>query len=268
MQNGNGEGMEIRRSIANPVKVHIALIVVWAAVTAASRVIAIPAMPLWGIGKSFTLASVFTPLAGIFFGPIYGFMCAAASGIIGLIVSPQVAWAGILTWLIGASTAFVSGCVAWGSWPPVKVNAKGNFVINGGIIVFALGTVLWFSNEMGRSVPYFAIVFYGLGFTALLIGCVFSARVLAARENTVRNIALKFTALFLCSYAGRVGSSSLANFMSFMIYDVPKETWMALTFVAPVERAIFSIGTAIVGLPLLANLPKLGIFIGPQENER
>jgi hypothetical protein len=49
---------------------------------------------------------------------------------------------------------------------------------------------------------------------------------------------------------------------------MPRETWLYLTLVAPLERAVFSVGTALVGISLLTGLPKIGIFVGPQlEND-
>jgi hypothetical protein len=34
---------------------------------------------------------------------------------------------------------------------------------------------------------------------------------------------------------------------------------------APIERAIFAFAAMLVGVPLLAGLNKIGIFVGPQE---
>jgi len=242
----------------NPARVHIALIVVWAAVTAAARMV--PTVAIWGTGGSFSLATVLAPLAGIFFGPLYGALCAAAGGFVGNFVAPHTAWMGLATFIPGTVTAFTAGCIAWGGWPPVKISQKGSFVINGGIIVYLLGTALWFSHEIGRSLAVFPLVFYGAGFAALLAGSMFARRALAGPGR-----AMKFPALVVCAFGGMAGGASIGNFFHMVLFELPRESWMVLTFVAPLERIVFSVGAAVVGLPLLASLPKIGVFIGPQE---
>jgi len=233
--------------------------VVWAAVTAAAQVI--PTIPMaLGLGGSFSFATALAPLAGIFFGPIYGVLCAAAGGFAGSIIAPHNAWLGLAHFIIGAVSAFTAGCIAWGGWPPVKISLKGNFIINGGIIVFLLGTILWFSNDIGRRLPMFPVVFYGLGLAALIAGSMFAGKFIAGKNHL-----LKFPGVMLCAFGGMAASASIANFFFLMIHELPDSVWALLTVQAPAERFLFSIGTALVGVPLLICLPKVGIFIGPQE---
>jgi hypothetical protein len=61
-----------------------------------------------------------------------------------------------------------------------------------------------------------------------------------------------------------IGGASIGNFFSLVLYKLPRESWIYLTFAAPLERIIFSAGTALIGVPLLANLPKIGINAGPR----
>ncbi|MCL2600777.1 MAG: ECF transporter S component, partial [Treponema sp.] len=183
--------MKHGKSFLNPTKVHIALVVVWAALAAAAHLI--PTIPMMGTGRHFSFAAALTPLAGIFFGPIFGALCAAAGGFVGSLLAPHTAWMGPATFIIGTVTAFTAGCIAWGGWPPVKINGKGNFVINGGIIVFLLGTVLWFSHETGRSLVSLPLVFYGSGFIALVVGSMFASRFLVGRNHV-----LKFPVIIVC----------------------------------------------------------------------
>jgi len=247
------------KGFTQPTKVHIALIAVWAAVTAGAQVI--PTIPMLGTGRSFSFASALAPLAGIFFGPLAGALCAAAGGFVGSLLAPHTAWMGPGTFIVGTVTAFTAGCIAWGRWPPIRISGNGSFVINGGIIVFLLGTVLWFSHETGRSLVRFPLVFYGAGFAALLVGSAFAGRILAGGNH-----ALKFPALMLCAFGGMAGGASIGNFFGLVLFDFPREMWMVLTVTAPIERLVFSVATALVGLPLLSSLPKIGIFIGPQED--
>jgi hypothetical protein len=36
-------------------------------------------------------------------------------------------------------------------------------------------------------------------------------------------------------------------------------------FITPIERAVFSIGSMLVGVPLITGLVKIGIFTGPEQ---
>ncbi|MCL2044064.1 MAG: ECF transporter S component [Treponema sp.] len=249
--------MKRKNRLALPEKIHPAVISVWAAVVAAAHLI--PAIPMLGTGSNFSFASALSPLSGILFGPIAGALCSAAGGFIGSLVAPHTAWMGLWTFIIGTVTAFTTGCIAWGAWPPVSIDKRGSFIINGGIIVYLIGTLLWFSQETGRRLPLFPLVYYSAGFIAYGIGSVVSGKLLAGN-----NTALKFPAIWLCAFGGMVGGATIGNFFSLVLYDLPKETWFLLTFTAPVERTIFSIGTALVGVPLLTGLHKIGIFAGPQ----
>ena len=238
--------------------IHPAVVAVWAAVVAAGHIF--PTIPLWGTGSTFSLSSALSPLSGIFFGPVAGAFCSAAGGFIGSLIAPHTAWMGLGTFIIGTVTAFTAGCIAWGKWPPVAISGSGNFIINGGIIVYIVGTILWFTQETGRSVIRLPLVFYGLGFIAMTAGII-----LAPRMFTKPGRLLKFPAIWLCSFGGLIGGATVGNFFSLVLYRLPEELWFALTIVQPIERAVFSLGAMLIGVPLLAGLNKIGIPVGPQE---
>jgi hypothetical protein len=254
--------MKTRLRFAIPEKIHPAVIAVWAAVIAAAHII--PTVPILGTGRNFSLAAALFPLSGILFGPVAGSLCSAAGGFVGNIAAPHTAWMGLGTFIIGTTTSFTSGCIAWGSWPPVAIDQKGNFVINGGIIVYLIGTMLWFSQEIGRNTVILPLIVYDLGFVALIAGCIFACKTLAGK-----NMVLKFPVLWLCAFGGMIGGATVGNFFSLILYRNPREFWLPLTVIAPIERSIFSVGTALIGVPLLAALPKIGISVGPcfKEND-
>lgn len=68
-------------------------------------------------------------------------------------------------------------------------------------------------------------------------------------------------------YTGFIGAAAVANYLGILIVKIPAKVWKVLAFVTPVERTIFAIGAAIIGIPLLLGLPKIGIFVGPQPKE-
>jgi len=248
----------MRKRIAG--RLHPSLIAVWAAIVAVGNIL--PTIPILGTGSTFSLSTILSPLSGIFFGPLAGALCSAAGGFIGSLIAPHTAWLGMGTFIIGTTTAFTAGCIAWGNWPVVRVNRKGSFVVNGGIIVYLTGTILWFTQETGRSIILFPVVCYGLGFAALIAGSIFAHRMFADTRHV-----LKFPAIWLCSFGGLLGGAAVGNFFSLVLYRLPRELWAVIMFTAPFERAVFSLGAAMAGAPLLTGLSKIGIFAGPGYEE-
>jgi hypothetical protein len=241
-----------------PARIHPALIAAWAAIVAAGHIL--PTIPIVGTGSTFSLTVVLSPLSGIFFGPLAGALCSSLGNFAGNLLAPHTAWLGLGTFIIGTVTAFTSGCIAWGRWPLVSVNRSGNFIINGGIIVYIIGTILWFTQEMGRSVIRFPLVLYGLGFAALVAGTLLGGKAFGSCGKT-----LKFPTLWLCAFGGMIGGAAVGNFFTLLLFKVPREAWLALTVTAPLERALFALGTMLVGVPLLIGLPKIGVQVGPQD---
>ena len=241
-------------------KIHPALVASWAAIVAAGHIL--PTIPIVGTGSTFSLTAVLSPLSGIFFGPLAGALCSAAGGFVGSLLAPHTAWLGLGTFIIGTVTAFTSGCIAWGRWPLVSVNSSGSFVINGGIIVYIIGAILWFTQEMGRSVIRFPAVLYGLGFIALVAGTLLGKKAFGLGGKI-----LKFPTLWLCAFGGMIGGATVGNFFTLLLFKVPREAWLALTVTAPLERAVFSVGAMLVGVPLLIGLPKIGVQVGPPPEE-
>jgi hypothetical protein len=240
--------------------IHPAFTAVWAAIVAAGHFL--PTVPIWGTGGTFSLSSALSPLSGIFFGPVAGALCSAVGGFIGSLIAVHTAWMGLGTFIIGTVTAFTSGCIAWGKWPPAAISGNGNFVINGGIIVYIVGTILWFTQEIGRSVISYPIVYYGLGFIVMTAGIIFAPRMFKSPKRM-----LKFPAIWMCAFGGLIGGATVGNFFYLVLYKQPKEFWIGLTIVSPIERAVFALGAMLVGVPLLSGLNKIGIFVGPQNEE-
>jgi len=239
--------------------VHPAVISVWAAVIALGHLL--PTFPILGTGATFSLSTVLYPLSGIFFGPLGGALCSAAGGFLGSLIAPYTAWMGLGTFIIGTTTAFTSGCAAWGKCPPVAVSSTGNIIINGGIIVYIAGTVLWFTQEIGRSVISLPLFLYGLGFVFLIAAIFFARRMFESKNKWI-----KLPAIWMCTFSGLIGGAAIGNFFSLVLYKQPKEVWMLLTITAPIERAVFASIAMLVGAPLLSGLNKLGILTGPKND--
>jgi uncharacterized membrane protein len=228
--------------------VHPSVLAIWAALIAAGNLL--PAIPIIGSGGTFSVSAALIPLAGVFFGPIGGAICGAIGGFIGQIIAPHIAWLGIATFLIGTVNAFVAGCITRRKW-----------YIAVGII--ALGYILWFSTAIGRGAAVFPLVFYTIGLVATGVGAViWRNEHIFSKKPVLRSIGV-----FAAAYGGFVGAAALANFAGIMLYQWPSQMWVGLTFVSPWERAIFSLGATIIGVPLLLGLPKIGVFIGSDLEE-
>jgi len=241
-------------------KIHPAIVAVWAAIVASGHLL--PTFPIIGTGGVFSVSHILNPLSGIFFGPLGGALCSAIGGFLGTLIAPHTAWMGLGTFIIGAVTAFTTGCIAWGKGSPVAINHNGSLIINGGIIVYIIGSILWFTQETGRSFIRFPIIFYGLGFLIMIAGIIFSRKLFLSPKRI-----WKFPAIWLCAFSGLVGGATIGNFFSLVLYKQPKEIWSIIMVTAPVERALFALGATLAGVPLLIGLNKAGIITGPQEEE-
>ena len=230
-------------------KFHPAVIAVYAAILAASALI--PSIPVLGTGGSFSVSTALIPLAGVFFGPIAGALCAAIGGFIGQLIAPATAVIGIATFVASIIAAFIAGLLCEEKkWGPLSALGIGLAFI-----------VLWFTHPVGRESWLFALVFFGSGILCCILGFFFCNRWLKKS-----NFALKAIAIFIACYAGMIFSAAYVDYVCLFLYGLTSEIWTMLIVIAPLERALFAVGSLVVGTPLLIGLPKIGVFIGPRDD--
>jgi uncharacterized membrane protein len=230
-------------------KFHPAVIAVYAAILAASALI--PSIPVLGTGGSFSVSTALIPLAGVFFGPIAGALCAAIGGFIGQLIAPATAVIGIATFVSSIIAAFIAGLLCEEKkWGPLSALGIG--------LAFV---VLWFTHPVGRESWLFALVFFGSGILCCILGFFFCNRWLKKS-----NFALKAIAIFIACYAGMIFSAAYVDYVCLFLYGLTSEIWTMLIVIAPLERALFAVGSLVVGTPLLIGLPKIGVFIGPRDD--
>lgn len=230
-------------------KFHPAVIAVYAAILAASALI--PSIPVLGTGGSFSVSTALIPLAGVFFGPIAGALCAAIGGFIGQLIAPATAVIGIATFVSSIIAAFIAGLLCEEKkWGPLSALGIGLAFI-----------VLWFTHPVGRESWLFALVFFGSGILCCILGFFFCNRWLKKS-----NFALKAIAIFIACYAGMIFSAAYVDYVCLFLYGLTSEIWTMLIVIAPLERALFAVGSLVVGTPLLIGLPKIGVFIGPRDD--
>ena len=226
---------------------HPAVVAVWAALHAASALL--PTIPIIGTGFSFSVGMIFAPLAGIFFGPIAGAAAATVGSFIGSLIAPHTAIFGLISFIPELLCAVVAGLVSRGGklWPLSLLFAVG-------------GSALWLATATGRAFPLY-MVLYALAALAMVVGGLFARKWLIGR-----NIGLQFVAIWICTFASLLGASvPSGNFLAILMYGMPAEIFRPLLLLTPTERAIFALVAAIIGTPLLIGLPKIGVYVGPQE---
>jgi len=228
--------------------VHPAIIVVWAAIIAASGLL--PGIPLMGVGGVMSVTTALLPLAGIMFGPVAGTLSAAIGCFIGQLIAPATAVLGVWSFLIGTVNALLAG-LYW--------ERKNWFYVLG---YCALTIVLWLSHPIGRSAWIFAVLFHGTGLVTAIVSCIFGRKWLLGK-----NVVLKTIVIFLMCYSSIVMAAAGVDYLAIILWATPAITWKLLAFTAPVERLFFAIAATIVGVPLMMALPKVGVLVGPRIEE-
>lgn len=220
---------------------HPAVIAVWAALIAV--VTLVPAFPMIGTGATFSVSAALVPLAGILFGPIPGAICAAIGAFIGQLIAPHTVFFGPLSFLIPTLNALCAGFAVQKRWyVPLAV-----------IVTLSLA---WFAFPLGRAV-WFTPLIWTLGIIAGLVGW-FGASDWFSTESRGKLVA----GIFLAAMCGTIADHSFGSLWALIMFRLPREVWLAVLPLAPLERTLFSIGSAIIGTPLLVGLPQIGVMVG------
>jgi uncharacterized membrane protein len=220
---------------------HPAVIAVWAALIAV--VTLVPAFPMIGTGATFSVSAALVPLAGILFGPIPGAICAAIGAFIGQLIAPHTVFFGPLSFLIPTLNALCAGSAMQKRW----------YVP---LVVIVILSLVWFAFPLGRSV-WFTPLIWTLGIGASLVGWFAGSDWLGSDQR-----AKLFAGVFLAAMCGTIVDHNFGSLWALIMFKLPREIWLAVLPLAPVERTLFSLGSAIVGTPLLIGLPQIGVMVG------
>lgn len=224
---------------------HPAVIAVWAALIAVATLL--PAIPVIGTGATFSVGDALVPLAGILFGPVPGAICAAIGAFIGQLIAPHTVIFGPLSFVIPTLGALCAGFAMQKKW----------YVPLGVVIFF---TLAWYLFPLGREV-WFVPSYYVPGVIASFLLALWPTWVGDARRSRM------FVGVFLCSLASVTVNSAFGNLWALIMFQLPKEIWAAVLIIAPLQRILFALGSAIVGTPLLIGLPKIGVVVGQMMYE-
>jgi len=226
------------------IPIHPAVIAVWAALLAAMEFV--PVTPIIGLkGATFRLSDALYPLTGILFGPWAGAICAAIGSFVGeSLASPPI---GPFTFVcvLAALMAGFAMQRRW-IWPLVTILALG---------------LVWYAFPLGRE-AWFQPFLYLLGIFAAIVGWIWGSDWLRSEDRKKM-----FAGVFVAALAGTAADHALGCLIALILYALPKGMWAAALPLAPVERLSFSLGAAIVGVPLIVALPRVGITVGPKIYE-
>jgi hypothetical protein len=234
----------IKRS--SPLSTHPAVIAVWAALIAA--VTLVPTFPIIGTGATFSVSAALVPLAGVLFGPVPGALCAAIGAFIGQLIAPHTVFFGPLSFLIPTFSALCAGFAMQKRW----------YVP---LIATILFSVAWFIFPLGRT-AWFQPIIWSLGAVASLIGWFVASDWIGSDNRTKL-----FIGIFLAAMAGTIVDHGFGCLWALIMFQLPREVWLTVLPLAPIERTLFSLGSAIIGTPLLIGLPKIGILVGQKMDE-
>ena len=166
---------------------------------------------------------------------------------IGQLLAPHTVFFGPLTFLIPTLNAVCAGYAMRKKWyVPLAVT-----------LVFCAA---WFAFPLGRA-AWFEPAIWSMGIVASLIGWLFANGWIADDDRNKR-----LTGIFLAAMAGTIVDHAFGSLWALALYELPREVWLTALPLAPLERALFSVGAAVVGAPLLFGLPKIGVLVGPDAS--
>ncbi len=223
-------------------KTHMAVLTVWAALSAAAMLL--PGIPTLGTGSTMSLTYPLSPIAGILFGPYAGALCTMIGSLIGSILSPANANLGIWTFTTQTLTALGAGFIARGKWQVPSL--------------MMIPFVIWLYTLKCIQVVWW----HGWIFVLAVILSIVCAKWISKFFKTT-NVAKLTIAAFLVSFTSYLYGIMVSDPFGIVMYDLQPELYMILTFQMPLERLIFALFTTILAVPLLIGLPKIKIFAGP-----
>lgn len=227
-------------------KFHSAVLIVWAALSAAAMLI--PGIPTLGTGSTMSLTYPLAPISGILFGPFAGALATMIGSIVGTIIAPASANLGIWTFTTQTGTALVAGYLSRGKW---QVPA---FII------------LPFTAWLYALPPIKVVWWHGWISVTAMILCIISAKWVCKllKETNISKLSIGAYVIALSSFLIGI---LISDPQGIIMYDLQADLYKLLTWLMPVERCIFALFTTILAVPLMIGLPKIKVYAGPKYDE-
>ncbi len=123
--------------------------------------------------------------------------------------------------------------------------------------ILALASI-WYLFPLGRAAWFFPFIGL-LGSLAIAVGWLWGSNWLTSETKTKM-----FAGVFVTALTGIMVDHSLGSLLALHMFALPKEVFLVVLPIAPVERLLFALGAAIIGVPLIVGLSKVGIIVGPK----
>lgn len=206
----------------------------------------IPAFKILGGSGSIPASRLISPLVGIILGPILGATSVTIGGVVGTMMNPM-AGLGFYSFIPGACCAFSSGMIQRGkAWIAASI-------LSGLVIIFLIDPL----NNVQPIFPYYV----WLHLVALLI-LVSPIRKQATELFQRTKVNEAITAMALIIFPSTMIEHLTGSIIYVSIFG--PAVWsagMLIMLVFPIERAIITVGSSIIGAALLRSLSAAGIKI-------
>jgi hypothetical protein len=228
----------------------IAYIVVLAAIV--TTLSFIPFSIVLASGGSMPLSQGIFPLVGWILGPMAGAVAAGIGTLIGVFLAPYTAGLPALSIFAAIVASFVAGTMVIGKkrrywWVPLSV-------------IFLIPLYIYAKRAIGLngiSPPLFIAGAF-VDWSGLLLFFL-PTRVLFARWIGSPNLFLVGFGLFGGTWTASGLSHLAAVAITYSIYNWPKEVWIALIPIVPLENLIRSAVGAAIGVGVIAGLRAIGL---------
>lgn len=233
----------------------IAYIVVLAAII--TTLSFIPFSIVFASGGSMPVSQGVFPLVGWLLGPVAGAVAGGIGAMIGAFLAPYTAGLPILSIVGGALTSFIAGTMVIG-----KKRRSWSLLL---ALAFLLPLYIYASRAIGLNgiSPrlFFAGAFVDLSGLVLWI---LPTRVWFARCIHSPNLGLVAIGLFGGTWMVSGLSHLCAVALTYSIFNWPREVWIALIPVIPLENSIRSAVGMAIGVGVIAGLRAIGL-VKPRE---
>jgi hypothetical protein len=222
----------------------IALIVVFASLQAVLSIL--PFTITIGISGKITLGLIGGPLTGVLLGPIIGGLAALIGSLIGMFLDPSGAIFGVFSAVPSLLGAITAGFV----------KIKKGYLAGALILLFL---AIFYAHPFGREsymYPWLHVFAAIVAFSPLasIRSSIFRSSKIAQFMSTSSII----TSVFVGVLSDHIAGSSIAIWY-FSPYLTP-EIWNFTMYIYPIERAIATILTFIIVVPIYYGLKRAGII--------
>jgi hypothetical protein len=228
-------------------------------VTLAAVVTTLAFIPLSVVlgGKSFPMSQAVYPLVGWILGPIAGPVASGIGALVGTIVAPHtttIPGVTVVGAVVGSLTAGVMAAAvhptrrarAWW-WLPLSI-----------VLLLAYGLYMGWAIVRNGVEPYALLLGSFINWSALLLWLL-PTRTLAAHWMRHGELQRVTAGVALGTWTAAGLSHMAAGMVMYFITNWPKEIWLGMAALAPLEHIVRTLVGTVIGVGVIAGLRAIGI---------